>query len=501
MPVSLTPCSFGCFLRAKTVAAVAALMFVAACASPRGLAPQEHLTDAASLAMHRSLQATEVPLTPVAWPRAHWWKALGDPQLDALIAHALAQSPSLAIADARTRKAIAQAGLAEAARKPGLSAKAQSTALQLPETLAPAPLGGDLNISQILSLNFAWTPDLWGGERAKWQAAVGTARAQEIDAQAARVLLAANIARTWIALAQAYDNQDVAKAEAARSGQLLDLSQQRVKAGIDNRIGLEQNASNQAAANQQAQAAQQQIHALRNALAALAGDGPDAALQLGRPHLSLPALTVPEVLPSDLLARRADIVAARWRVEAASNGIDASRAAFYPSINLSAMLGLAAGNLRDLFGSNAALVYGGPALSLPIFDGGRLRNQLASSQADYDFAVANYNQTLLTAIREVADAAQSAHNLDRQLADAATARDSAYTAFELAMQRRKAGMATQLDVLTAQRPLLQLDQQLAALRARRLSAAIDLDQALGGGLPANALPPPALSSSNPSGTP
>jgi outer membrane protein TolC len=146
------------------------------------------------------------------------------------------------------------------------------------------------------------------------------------------------------------------------------------------------------------------------------------------------------------------------------------------------MAGLAAGNLGDLFGSDALLVNGGPALTLPIFEGGRLRNQLMGSNADYDLAVANYNQSLLGAIREVADAVQGARALDAQLASTRIARDTAAKAYAAVAQRHRAGLANQLDVLAAQKPLLQLDQQLAALTAKRRTATIDLDQALGGGI-------------------
>lgn len=464
--------------------AAACALLLAGCASTEGLATHGQMRDAASLAAGKSLG--NVKLSAAAWPTDHWWNAFGDPQLDALVDEALAASPALDAADARARKAIAQAGLADAARKPSLGASAQVQGLQIPETLAGPELGGDFNVADLLTLNLKYNPDFWGVDKAKWQAALGNARATEVDAQAARLALAANVARTYVALSQAFDAQDAANAETARSEALVKLNQQRIKAGLDNTIALNQNQSAAAAARQQAQAAQQQIDALRNALAALVGAGPDRGLEITRPMLATPASALPSLLPSDLLARRADIVAARWRVEAAQRGIDASKAAFYPSINLSAMVGLAAGNLGDLFGSDALLVSGGPALSLPIFEGGRLRNQLLGSQADYDLAVANYNQTLLAAIREVADAVQGARALDAQFASARVARDTAAKAHALVLQRQRAGLANQLDVLAAQKPLLQLDQQLAALNARRRIATIDIDQALGGGIATSA---------------
>lgn len=460
--------------------AAACALLLAGCASTEGLSTQGQLRDADSIAIGKSLGNAN--LSAANWPSERWWSTFGDAQLGALIDEALAASPALDAADARTRKAIAQAGLADAARKPSIGAGAQIAGLQIPETLAGAEIGGDFNVANLLTLNLKYNPDFWGVDKAKWQAALGNARASEVDAQAARVQLAANVARTYVALAQAFDAQDAANAEIARSDALVTLNQQRTEAGLDNTIALNQNRSVSADARRQAQAAQQQIDALRNALAALVGAGPDRGLEIARPMLATPDLAVPSLLPSDLLARRADVVAARWRVEAAQHGIDASKAAFYPTINLSALVGLAAGNLGDLFGSDALLVNGGPAITLPIFEGGRLRNQLLGSQADYDLAVANYNQTLSNAIREVADAVQVARALDAQIASTRIARDTAAQAHALVMQRHRAGLSNRLDVLAAQKPLLQFDQQLAALNANRRSASIDLDQALGGGI-------------------
>lgn len=460
---------------------LASALLLAGCASSRGLEPQLAPSNADTLAMARSLAAD--PLSAADFPRSDWWAAFADPQLDALIIEALRDSPSLAAADARAHSAQAQAGLADAQRSPTLGASARLSGVQLPETIAPEPIGGDFKASGVLMLNFAWAPDLWGGQRAAFEAAAGQARAAEVDAQAARLTLSTNVARTYIALAQAFDAQDVAQRELARATRLRDLAQQRVDAGLDNQLQLRNADTTIGMARQQAQAAQQQIDALRNALAALLGKGPDRGLDVARPKLlQASAPTVPTVLPSELLGHRADVVAARWRVEAAARGIDAAKAAFKPSVNLSALTGLAAGSLSDLFGSDAVLGFGGPAISLPIFDGGRLRAGLSQRDADYDLAVASYNQTLVQALREVADALQSARALDAQLDTVTEALDAAQQAFRLAETRYDAGIGTQLDVLVAQRPLFQLEQQQAALRAQRLAATVDLDRALGGGL-------------------
>ena len=470
---------------APAVLLLASALALAGCASSRGLQPQLAPADADGLSSARSLGAapTGDGFSAAAFPAADWWRALGDPQLDALIAEALRDSPSLAAADARTRAAQAQAGSFDAERRPTLGASARYTGVQLPETLAPAPLGGELNASTVLMLQFAWAPDLWGGQRARYEAAVGQAQATAVDAQAARLTVSANVAHAYIALAQAFDAHAVAGREQDRASRLMRLSRQRVDAGLDNQLQLRNAETTIGIARQQQQAAQQRIDALRNALAALLGKGPDRGLDIAPPRLlATPSPAVPAVLPSELLGHRADVVAARWRVEAAGRGIDAATAAFRPSVNLSALVGLASGGLSNLFGNEALLGLGGPALSLPIFDGGRLRSGLAQRDADYDLAVAGYNQTLVGALREVTDAVQAARALDAQLVTVDAAVSAADGALSLARTRYDAGLGTQLDVLAAQRPLFQLEQQRASLRALRLDAAVDLDRALGGGL-------------------
>lgn len=464
---SLLPLAFGATL-------------LSACTSMGQLTAAQTPRDPATLSASRSLG--NATLSPAAWPGERWWSAFGDPQLDALIDEALANSPTLAMADARARKAQAQAGVAAAVRLPSVGASAQVNGVQLPEGLAGSKVGGKLNVADVLMLSLKFSPDLWGQSRSRWEAAVDNAHAADVDAQSARVTLAANVARTYIALAQAFDMQDATQADAARSASALQLSEQRKQAGLDNGIAVEAKRSAAAAAQQQAQLSNQRIAGMRNALATLVGADPDRGLAISRPQLAQPRLAIPSELSSDLLARRADVVSARWRVEAAQRSIDASKAAFYPSLNLSAIVGLVSGGLSDLFNSKALLLNGGPALSLPIFEGGLLRSQLRGSEADHDLAVAGYNQTLLNAIREVADAVQAARALDDQIASATQARSAAASAHAQVQQRYRAGLATRLDVLSAEQPVLQLDQLLSSLRAQRRTASVDLDQALGGGI-------------------
>lgn len=460
--------------------ALLAAVALAGCASTHGLAPESAPGDPDRLAVSRTFDGA---LSEAAWPSATWWTALGDPQLDTLMVDALRDSPTLAAAQARVRKAQAQAGLAEEARKPGMRGSAQYSGAYLPESLIPEDIGGgEYKGLSLLTLSFEYDPDPWGGKRARWEAAVDQLHAAEVDAQQARLMLAGNLARTYIALAQAHDLVDAAEREQQRANDLLALARRRASAGLDNTLNQRQAESALATARQQADAGRQRIDALRNALAALAGQGPDRGIALQAPHLRRPAdAALPSILPSELLGHRPDVVAARWRVEAAARGIDASKAEFYPNVNLTAMVGLVAGSLGDLFDSKSLLGTGGPAISLPIFQGRRLREQLAGSNADYDLAVAQYEQTVLAAVRDVADALQSARALDTQIASTRQARDAAVHARDVLASRQRAGLGTRIDVLGAERPVLQLDQQLATLRAQRMTAAADLVIALGGG--------------------
>jgi len=481
--------------RLRPFAAAALTLALAACASSRGLEPQGRRLDAdQQLQADKTLAADQ--LAPAAWPQQDWWKALGDPQLDALIAEALQGTPNLEAADARLRLAQAQAGAANADRGAKLSLSAGYTGLELPKGLAGSEIGGKYIHNEQALLDFSYGFDLWGGKRAAWEAAVDQAHAAQVDAQAARLDLSAGVARAYAQLGYAWRLYDLAGEELARSENSLKLVRQRVGAGIDSNLQLRQAEARVPAARQQQQAAQQQIDEARTALAALLGRGPDRGLEIERPRpLDPVAVQLPSVLPSDLLGRRPDVVAARWRVEASSQSIGAAKAQFYPSINLLALGGVAATNPADLFKSDALLGVFAPSVSLPLFDSGRLRSQLAERDAQYDLAVATYNQALVAALREVADQVSAARSLAQQAQQQAQAVNTAQAAFDLAQQRYRAGIGNYLDVLSVQQQLLEAQQRLASLQSNQILVSVRLNQALGGGYEATSAADAPMTSS------
>jgi len=474
---------------------------VASCASSGGLQPQARLLQDAQLHSEKTLASNDLPAA--GFPAADWWTALGDAQLNALIAEALASHPSLDAADARLRQARARVGGARADQLPELSVSGGYTGLRLPESMVGDELGGHYGGSGQVAFNFSYGFDLWGGKRAAWEAAVDSAHAAEVDAQAARLTLSAAVAQAYAELGHGWEMLDVAEQELERSQASLRLIRQRRAAGIDSDLQVRTAEARVPAAQQQQQAAEQQIDAARTALAALLGQGPDRGLSIHRPQpLNALALQLPGVLPSELLGRRPDIVAARWRVEAANRQIAVAKAKFYPSLNLTALAGVVAPNVGDLLQSSSSFAYIGPALSLPIFEGGRLRANLDGADAQYDLAVANYNQAVLQALREVADQVNAVRSLQQQVQSQQQAVQTAAAAFDLASQRRRAGIGNYLDVLSAQSSLLQAQQRLVGLRSQQVSSSIRLNQALGGGyLPGTESPSGGSTAAVPTETP
>ncbi|MQP77248.1 efflux transporter outer membrane subunit [Stenotrophomonas sp. MYb238] len=466
--------------RARPLLPAMLVLALAACASSGGLQPQGRLLDAGDLHSERTLATSD--LSVAGFPASDWWRAFGDPQLDALVAEGLAGHPGLDAADARLRQAQAQAGVARADRLPSLSVSGGYTGVRLPESMVGEEMGGRYMGSGQVAFDFSYGLDLWGGKRASWEAAVDAVHAATIDAQAARLKLSSGIVQAYVELDRAWRGNDVAEQELERAQKTLQLVRQRRAAGIDSDLQVRQAEARVPAAQQQLQAAQQQIDAARTALAALVGQGPDRGLAIERPQaLDAAALQLPGVLPSELLGRRPDVVAARWRVEAAGKQIKAAKAKFYPSFNLTALAGVVAPNVGDLLKSSSTFAYLGPALSLPIFEGGRLRANLAGADAQYDLAVATYNQAVIDALREVADQVNAVRSLEHQAQSQRQAVATAASAFDLAGQRYRAGVGNYLDVLSAQSQLLGAQQALTALHAQQLLAAARLSQALGGG--------------------
>ncbi|HMN52616.1 MAG TPA: efflux transporter outer membrane subunit, partial [Sphingopyxis sp.] len=354
-----------------------------------------------------------------AWPVEGWWQGFGDAQLDTLIAEGLKGSPDMATAAARVRAAEALAQQAGAALLPrvGVEGSAggtqQSKNLGIPPAFVPDGIQDTGHVAATFSLDF----DLWGKNRAALAAATSEAEAARVDEAQARLMLTTGIASAYADLAGYYHALDVAKEAVRVRGASAELSGRRAAAGIENQSAERQAESRAASARADVAALDEAIATTRHRLAALVGAGPDRGLSIAPPTLASPGIGLPPQAGIDLVGRRPDIVAAKLRAEAAAKRIDVARADFYPNINLSALIGLQSLGLSNLFKSGSDYGNFGAAVSLPIFDGGRLQGRYRGARADFDSAVANYDRTLIAALRDVADIVTSRAATERQLAE------------------------------------------------------------------------------------
>ena len=368
------------------------------------------------------------------------------------------------------------------AQQPQASLNGDATLQRFSEKgLVPPALAGATRWNSTLQLGLRWELDLFGRQRAMLDAAIGQQRAAEADAQAARVLLAADIASQWFALARQLEQQGLAAQALQQRQALRGLVQQRVAAGLDNAADLAQMDTLVAQATLERQALDEGVARLRHALAELSGQGPQALATAAPALAPLRTPPLPGALGADLLGRRADLVAQRWRVEALLRDVDLARTRFYPDIDLVGFVGLNALGLDHLLSVGARTWGAGPALRLPVFDGGRLRAQLAGRQAEADVAIEGWNSSLLRALRETADAVASLQALKAEQAAQQQASAAAGAVLSLARQRQRAGLGTALPVLQAEHAVLSQRRAETDLKARQLAADVALTRALGGG--------------------
>ena len=456
---------------------LAAILALAACAPSQGQlalpTPPEELAASRSFADRHG-----------EWPGDQWWRAYGDPQLDALIEQARGASPDIALATARVRQANALAQQASAVLLPTVTADAGAQVVKqsynngIPQDFVPK----GWNASGTLTAGAQFDADLWGRNRAALAAARSEAEAAAVDAEQALLLLSTEIAAAYADLARLEAERGIAARAVEIREATLDLFRQRVEGGLDNR-GTEELARSRAAGARGDLAANEEAVALtRNRIAALVGEGPDRALDIHPPRIvELTPRGVPERLALDLIGRRPDIVSARLRVEAAGSRVRGARAAFYPNVNITALFGLQSLGLANLIDSGSTVGSAGPALSLPLFNRVALVGNLRGTEAQSDIAVADYDATLLDALREVADAATSIEALEARRAEAGEALRAAEDAYTIARQRYGGGLATYLDVLTAEDTVLDRRRIATELDTRAFALDVALVRALGGG--------------------
>ncbi len=417
------------------------------------------------------------------WPQTHWWRAFGDASLNHLITMGLAASGTLKAALARARAAQAAIGVAGGAIGPRLAASGSVSRQRASATgLTPPPFAGATVDYADLGLTGHTDLSWWDRPHAALRAAVGQARAAWALGAETRLLVSTQIAQTYFMLGKAGDDLRLDRAAAIVRNRLARLTAARYKAGIASAMRYEAAADARATAARHLAGARLAVARLKLALAALVGRGPRYSARIATPHdLPVHRFHAPARLPLELLARRPDLRARYWEVQAASAGVIAAKAGYYPDISLDAGLAFQTISLASLISPANITAAIGPAIHLPLFDNGARRARLSGARARYDTAVALYNKTILDASSEVARALASLAAAHRQEQFAAAACRHARLGYRLAMARFHAGIYGPIPARASRLGVLDAEQDLIAARTRVLLADLALVEALGGG--------------------
>ncbi|MBK8960555.1 MAG: efflux transporter outer membrane subunit [Proteobacteria bacterium] len=448
---------------------------LAGCVSSKGLAPSAQPLDVSAAATDTAFHA---------WPDEHWWTVYRDASLNELIEHALAASPSLEKARARIAMAEAAIGFTHGRLLPEVTFAVDSTYQRYPEHGQNRNLGGEGGSDNAIEFHGTYELDFFGRNQAALAAATSNARASAAAQQAVRLSVASTVAQAYFVLARQLAERQVVADTRRQREKILTLVQARVAEGIDSNVELRQAEGALPDIDGQLALLDENIELMRSRLAELAVVPLEKTARLAPALKDVAAPTLPASIPSDLLARRADITAARWEIEATLRGTEMVKAEFYPSVNLTAFAGIASLGLSSLFEAGSGTLGVNPTLSLPIFDGDRLRSKLKFADAEVDRAIAEYNGTLLDALRDVVHAVTSLRALEHRQAAQRAAQASAESAYDLALQRYKAGLTGYLTVLATETEVLSQRRAATELKARALDLNVALNRALGGGFDA-----------------
>ena len=473
----------GSFSRCTASLLMTGTLLLGGCADFSGIAPQAQMRSATGLGLKDPPPLTPADLNAVAAPNP-WWEQFGDPRLNALVEQALQSNPSLRLAQTRTERARAAIAGIDAARQVQVNGSAEASRQRFSgRGFYPPPIGGSEYEIGTVQATASYEFDWFGKNRAALNAAVGQTAAALADAQAARLLLATQVTRHYIALLRLQAQREVLEQTALQRQRIGDISRLRFQAGLESELEPLLNNPSVPEVLRQIAELQEQAALTDNALATLTGRpllGEGAhATALGQLQ-DLRSTPLPETLLLDLLGRRPDIAAARWRIEASLYEVELAKTQFYPNINLAAAVGLSSVGLGNIAASNSDQWSFGPAVRLPLFDGGRLRANLRSKAVDVDAAIEAYNVLVLDAAHEAADQWVSAAAIGQQQAQQQAHQANAVALHGIAQQRFAAGLTHQTTVLQAEGQVLAHQRLAIDLAARALDTQALLMRAVGG---------------------
>ncbi|MFI4941152.1 MAG: efflux transporter outer membrane subunit [Burkholderiales bacterium] len=439
--------------------------------------------------------AEDIKLSRDGWPQAQWWHRYGDSQLDALIEQALKDAPVMSVATSRIAASRAQVSLTDATRGllVGFSASVDRQDISANSYLGPFShnipaegFTGPWYTEGTLGLSAEYSFDFWGKERAKVDAALGMRNARQAEAAQTELILSARVTQVYFDIQALYVALGLLEQAQGIETDMVSAHAARAERGLESVTQTEMARTHKLELDKQISAAHSRISMLRETLRSLLGAGPDK-LPVIKP-LSLPdsAGALPSTLGYELLARRPDLQAMRWTVQASQRQIDVAKAAFYPSVDIKSFYGLDALHLDDLLHSSSKQVNLIPGLSLPIFDSGRLNAGLANARTQSNVLIAQYNQSIVEAVREVAQDGIELESLSRQVQIQDAKLKASAVSQDSAEAHYRNGLADKVTAMEAKLPVLLEQGKLNELRNQQIDTEIALTMALGGGYTSDA---------------
>ncbi|EAA7245793.1 multidrug resistance transporter [Salmonella enterica] len=434
--------------------------------------------------------ADDIHLASSGWPQAQWWKQFNDPQLDALIQRTLSGSHTLAEAKLREEKAQSQADLLEGASRLQVAAlgmvnrqRASANGFLGPYALDAPRLGmdGPYYTEGTVGLLARFDFDLWGVHRSAVDAAIGAKNATLAETAAVELALSAGVAQLYYSIQADYQMLDLLQQTRDVIDYAVKAHQSKVAHGLEAKVPYHGARAQVLAVDKQIAAVKGQIKETRESLRALVGAGADSLAEIKPVSLPQVQTGLPSSLSYELLARRPDLQAMRWYVQASLSQVESARAMFYPSFDIKAFFGLDSIHIDQLFKGSSRQFNVIPGLSLPLFDGGRLNANLESTRASSNMIIERYNQSVLNAVRDVAIDGTRLQTLnDERELQAQRVEASRFTlnAAQAAYQR---GLGSRLQATEANLPVLAEEMSLLMLDTQRVMQNIQLIKSLGGG--------------------
>ena len=461
----------------RRVAVSALLLLLHGCVSippDQDVFPQKELASAQL--------AANIKLARDGWPQAQWWKNYHDPQLDQLMDLALKEGPSLQATAARIGSANAALQLEDSATHLKADLNANSNRQRYSSNgFFPPPIGGayytETTIQAVATYDFDW----WGKHKAAIAAALGEVNARRADYAQAEQTLAAAVAQSYFRLQGSWARLNNLQRMQAAQEKLVADKAKRISHGIA-AIDTERTAEIDLGSIRQ-QVAQLETHLAqeREALRALLGADAQSLDNLSPRALPELSSSLPSSLGMELLARRPDLQAAHWRVEASLERIEVNQAAFYPDVNLTGFIGTDVVTFDKLFNAASRTVYFGPTFTLPLFDSGRLKAQLSAARNERNEMIADYNQSVINAVRDVAQECLSLQGIQKQAAEQSATVKATSAVWHSAQARLKQGLTDNGNVLNAEIALNKQQDIALQLQNQQVQTDVALIKALGGG--------------------